>query len=320
MSIVRLLTVVGGLLLSVADGHSQSCVFANTGLDFGNVNLTGGGFQSANGSFTANCSGTPGQAIRVCANFNAGSGGAAASGDPRYLAQGAARLNYNLFRNNGVGQVWGSYLWSASPRPPAITVNLSASGTGAASTTVFGRLSNGQAAALTGTFLSLFSGTHSQIDYGYAASFNCGATVSPRVQSVPFTVRATNNSSCTITTTALNFGNHASLDTAKTVTNSISVTCTAGTLYDVGLSNGSSGGTGPTSRLLKNIATSEAITYGIYRNAALSLPWGNTAGSNTVSATGNGVAQTYAGYGRVPVQPTPPSLIYTDTVVVTVTY
>lgn len=320
MSIARLLTLVGVLLLPVAEAHSQSCVFSNTGVDFGNVNLTGGGFQTANGTFTANCSGTPGQAIRVCANFNAGSGGAAASGDPRYLMQGAARLNYNLFRSNGVGQVWGSYLWSAPPRPPAITVNLSANGTGSASQTIFGRLYNSQAAALTGTFSSMFSGTHSQVDYGYAASFNCGATVSPRVQSVPFTVRATNNSSCTIATSALNFGNQASLDTAKTATNSISVTCTAGTLYDVGLSNGSSGGTAPTSRFMKNIATSEAITYGIYRNAAQSLPWGNTAGSDTVSATGNGVAQTYTGYGRVPIQPTPPSLTYTDTVVVTVTY
>ena len=320
MSLIRLFAYLWVLLLSAADAHAQSCVFNNTGVDFGNVNLTGGGFQTASGTFTANCTGTPGQAIRVCANFNAGSGGVAASGDPRYLTQGATRLNYNLFRTNGVGQVWGSYLWSAPPRPPAITVNLSASGTGAASETMFGRLYNGQAAAPTGTFSSVFSGTHSQIDYGYAASFNCGATVSPRVQSVPFTVRATNNSSCTIATTALNFGNHANLNTAKTVTNSISVTCTAGTLYDVGLSNGSSGGTGPTSRLMKNIATSEAITYGIYRNAALSLPWGNTAGSNTVSATGNGVAQTYTGHGRVPIQPTPPSLTYTDTIVVTVTY
>ena len=107
------------------------------------------------------------------------------------------------------------------------------------------------------------------------------------------------------------------LNSARTAVNSVSVTCTAGTIYSVGLGNGSSGGTGPTTRLMGNAATSEKITYGIYRDSSYAMPWGNVAGTDTVSATGTGTAQNYSGYGRVPVQTTPPPLTYTDTVVVT---
>ncbi len=308
------------LLLQVGAVAAQSCVFTNTGIDFGNVNLNSGGFQSANGAFTANCTGTPGQSIRICPNFNVGSGGMASGGDPRYLVQGANRMNYNLFRSNGVGQIWGSYTWSASPRPPAMTVSLNGSGSGSASQTIFGRLYNSQGGVTTGTFQSVFSGTHTQIDYGYAPAFTCGPTLSPRVQSVPFIVRTTNNSSCTVATTAMNFGNQANLSTVKTATNTVSVACTGGTLFNVGLDNGTSGATSPTARRMTNTAAAEQVTYGIYRNNAYSLPWGNTPGIDTVSGTGTGAAQSFTGFGRIPVQTTPPSLTYTDTVVVTVTY
>jgi len=308
------------LFLNIRGAAAQTCSFSNTGIDFGNVNLTTGTFYISAGTLTASCSGTAGQTVRVCANFNAGSGGVHASGDPRYLAQGATRLSYNLFRTNGVGQVWGSYTWSPTPRPPAISLTLGANGTGSVSTTIYGRLYNGQTTVPTGTFLSLFSGTHTQIDYGYGPGFACSATLSSRVQNVPFTVRATNNSTCTVTTTALDFGAQTDLSPVHDTANSIGVTCTAGTVYDVGLNGGLSGAADPALRRMTNAATPLYITYGIYRDAGRSQPWGGTSGSNTMAGTGTGTAQTYTGYGRVPVQTTPNALTYTDTVVVTVTY
>jgi spore coat protein U-like protein len=48
--------------------------------------------------------------------------------------------------------------------------------------------------------------------------------------------------------------------------------------------------------------------------------WGITIGTDTVSATGNGAAQTHTVYGRVPAQTTPAPATYSDTVTVTVTY
>jgi len=306
--------------VQIQGAAAQTCSFSNTGVDFGNVNLTTGSFYSATGTLTSSCSGTAGQTVRICANFNAGSGGVDPSGDPRYLVQGATRLNYNLFKSNGIGQVWGSYTWSPAPRPPAISVTLGANGTGSTATTIYGRLYNSQTGIPTGTFLSLFSGTNTQIDYGYSTSFNCTSTLSSRVQNVSFTVRATNNSSCTVTTGALDFGTQADLTAIRDTTNTIGVTCTAGTVYTVGLNGGLSGAINPTLRRMTNAATPLYITYGIYRDASRTQPWGDTSGSNTNSGTGTGGPQSFTGYGRVPVQPTPNALVYTDTVVVTVTY
>ena len=299
--------------------RAQSCNFSNTGIDFGNVSLAGG-FQTANGTFAANCSGTPGQTIRICPNFNAGSGGVAASGDPRYLTQGATRMGYNIYRSNGAGQIWGSYTWSASARPPAMSIALGGGGTGNTSQTMFGRISNQQGTLPTGTFSSVFSGAQTQIDYGYAPGFSCGSTLSSRVQNVPFTVRTTHNSACTITATDLNFGNQANLNAAILASNSIQVNCTAGTQYEIGLGNGTSGATAPASRRMTSIATADTIAYGIFRNNARSQQWGSSSGVNTMSAVGTGVNQVFTGYGLVPTQPTPGAYTYTDTIIVQVTY
>lgn len=319
MHLKRLLLILASATLA-GPAAAQTCTFSNTGIDFGNVVLSSGGFQSSSGTFTANCSGTPGQTVRICPNFNAGSGGMDPSGDPRFLTQGATRLRYNIFRSNGVGQVWGSHTWAAPPRPPAMTVALNGSGNGSVSQTMFGRLYNQQGALPTGTFSSVFSGTNTQIDYGYAPGFTCGPTLSSRVQQVPFTVRTTNNSSCTVLATELNFGNTLDLSATIQASNSIQVTCSPGASYEVSLGNGSSGGTSPVQRRMANSASANVITYGIYRDAARTLPWGSTSGSNTVSSVGTGAAQTFTGYGKVPAQTTPLAMTYTDTVIVQVTY
>jgi spore coat protein U-like protein len=59
------------------------------------------------------------------------------------------------------------------------------------------------------------------------------------------------------------------------------------------------------------------VTYGLYKDAARSLPWGSTAGVNTASGTGTGLTQTLTVYGRVPPQTTPNAGAYTDTIVAT---
>ena len=310
---------VMAMLAQTPYAQAQTCNFSNIGIDFGNVSL-GGGFLDATGTFAANCTGTPGQTIRICANFNVGSGGAAASGDPRYLTQGATRMVYNIYRSNGIGQVWGSHTWSGSARPPAMSIALNGSGTGSVSQTMFGRLSNQQGTLPTGTFSSVFSGAQTQIDYGYAPGFSCGSTLSSRVQNVPFTVRTTNNSACTITTTDLNFGSQANLTAPILASNSIQVNCTAGTQYVVGLNNGNSGAATPSARRMRTAATTSTIAYNIFRDNARTQQWGSTMGVDTMSAVGTGANQVFTGYGRVPAQPTPGAYTYTDTITVLVTY
>jgi spore coat protein U-like protein len=116
----------------------------------------------------------------------------------------------------------------------------------------------------------------------------------------------------------MDFGSATFLNSALNATNTISIRCPVGTDYTIGLDGGLSGANDPEARELDSGA--DTITYGIYRDAARSQPWGATIGSNTVSGTGNGNFQDVTAYGRIPSQGTPSPGAYSDTIVVTVTY
>jgi len=62
------------------------------------------------------------------------------------------------------------------------------------------------------------------------------------------------------------------------------------------------------------------IQYQMFTNSGHTTNWGNTVGTDTVSATGNGTNQSYTVYGQVPVQTSVAPATYSDTVTVTVTY
>lgn len=320
---IRLLAVLGLLLLQSVAGKTQSCTFLNTGVNFGNVNLTANVAYAATGTFTASCSGIANGRILVCPNFGAGSVGSAVSGDRRYLTQGATRLKYGLYAANDFTSNWGSNLRAPKPNVAGFDITLNNAGTAAPVVrTIYGQIPAGQTALPSGTYLSTFSGNDALVQYVYVndGTTNCDYPPEGVTQTVPFAVRATNNSSCTVAATAFSFGAQPDLATARTTTNTVSVTCTTGTQYEVGMSNGTSGGAGPTARLMKNVGTPLAVSYGVYRNEARTSPWGSMAGVDTLSGNGNGLVQRYTGFGLIPVQPTPPALTYSDTVVVTVTY
>ena len=128
---------------------------------------------------------------------------------------------------------------------------------------------------------------------------------------------ATVAASCMVSASDLNFGSVGLLASEVTGSTSLAVTCTNGTAYTIGLNNGLTG-TGPTQRKMTNGAAS--VTYGLYRDSARTLPFGNTSGSNTYSGSGSGVSQAVTVYGRVPPQTSPAPGAYSDTIVATVTY
>ena len=134
-----------------------------------------------------------------------------------------------------------------------------------------------------------------------------------------FTVQMKVTSSCVINSAStLNFGNQGVLVANVDNTSTLQVQCTNTTPYNIGLDAGT--GTGATVAARKMTNGANTITYSLYSDSGRSTVWGNTVGTNTVSATGNGASQTYTVYGRVPSQTTPAAATYTDTITVTVTY
>lgn len=158
---------------------------------------------------------------------------------------------------------------------------------------------------------------------GLAGLFMLGAIAFPlRAQTVTdsFQVTVTIQAGCSITATNdLAFGTTSVLVANVDATTTLSVQCTDTTAYDIGLDAGT--GTGATVAVRKMTGPGAAtIDYTLYTDAARTTVWGNTVGTDTVSATGNGTAQTYTVYGRIPAQTTPADGSYSDTITVTVTY
>ena len=309
-----------GLMVTCGPAWGQACTFTNTGLDWGNINLAAGTAFDLTGTFRATCTGIASRTVRVCPNFNNGSGGANANGSERYMLNGVNQLRYNIYRKAARTTVWGSRTWGKPPTPPTVDVALSGAGTGTTSQTIWARVLSGQTGLPAGAYSSVFSGTNTQIAYAYSTVGNCNAIGLTNVTNVPFTAQATYGGACTVSATNLDFGSHGVLDTATNASNAVSVTCTSGTAYTVSLSGGDVAAVDPTQRMMSDAADTEFITYGIYRDVARTLPWGSTIGTNTVAATGSGAAQAHTAYGRVPAQATPSPQTYTDTIVVTVTY
>lgn len=137
-----------------------------------------------------------------------------------------------------------------------------------------------------------------------------------------FKVTLTVESTCDISTVNahdVNFGNHKSTEVSATADGNLTVNCTNGTPYQIGLDNGEN--YAATSRYMKSTTGSETVAYTLWKDAARSQAWGNVAGSDTLASTGTGVAQVIPVYGKVELSTQNLKAdIYEDTVTATVTY
>jgi spore coat protein U-like protein len=131
--------------------------------------------------------------------------------------------------------------------------------------------------------------------------------------STTFTVTATVATVCSVTATDLAFGAYA--NSAIAATSTVSVTCTSGGAYTVGLSDGANFST---TRRMKNAGT-DYLGYELYKDALHSNRWGNS-GGELVSGSGSGSAQDLTVYGNLPAGQGLIAGSYTDTIQVTVTY
>jgi spore coat protein U-like protein len=150
------------------------------------------------------------------------------------------------------------------------------------------------------------------------AMLSSGAAVAGTTTST-FQVQVTVQASCTIVSSpTLDFGTQGVFAANVDQSSIIQVQCTNTTPYDIGLNAGT--GSGATVATRKMTSGGATVNYSLYTNAARTIVWGNTVGTDTVSATGNGAGQSYTVYGRIPPQTTPAPATYADTITLTLTY
>jgi len=119
--------------------------------------------------------------------------------------------------------------------------------------------------------------------------------------------------SCTLNANNINFGIYNLA--GDLATTNISVKCTKGTPYVIGLDNGTS----PNTTFRKMLNGSKSLNYNLYIDASRQKAWGNNI-NNTLVGDGNGDTQLYTIYGKILPDQNVPSGDYSDIVHVSLSW
>jgi spore coat protein U-like protein len=265
--------------------------------------------------------------VTVCLNLGVGTLSTAT--DPRTLGNGSNRLNYNLYASSAYAAsgIWGGPATAATPNPLTFTLNAPqlTGGTSSVNFTAYAQIP-------AGALLASMAQTVGNANTVYSSSFAGAATmkyafyllIPPSCQvgfsqAFSFQVQATVVNDCNISVGSLAFANSSLLSSPVRTTANLAIQCVNNNAYQISLSGGSAAGN-VAARKMKSLANSETIAYRI-SNALDGTVWGDgTAGTVTVTGTGNGAVQNLTLYGMVPAQATPSPGDYKDTVTATVAF
>ncbi|MCI2809590.1 Csu type fimbrial protein [Eoetvoesiella caeni] len=299
------------------DGHSSN-------LMFGTVNLLAGGVTDATSTISYGCSADPGTVVLLCVSLGA---------DPntglytlRNLGSGSNRMAFNFYTDAARSTIWGAVGAAGGYAPVPIIMTF---GSGeyykSATTLLYGRIqSAGQTGLPSGTYdTGYISGWPMKIDYKAVANSTSASCANGGMsnKSSSFYAQAVVKSDCRIdSASTMDFGTvfqtlSQNIDSAATIT----VTCNGGmgaNGYKVGLGNGTNAS--GTQRRMKGPGGGY-VNYELYRDAQRSSRWGNDY-NTSLPGVGNGLPQALTVYGRVPPQSAPGIGLFTDTVVITISY
>lgn len=312
-----------GLVIAAASpgaAQAQNCTASVTDVDFGQPDLLSGNPVDTLANVHISCSNVPVfDVVKACLGLRSGSGGAASA--VRYMVGPTGEtLAYQLYQDASRTTIWGD-IGGAYGAPPGVLLGTGILVSPEADVPIYARLFPNQAGVPQGDYVSEFSGAEVQfalrlIPYA-GANTDCTGFTPFRTIRPSFEVRALVQPSCRISTTDLNFGQIGTLSSPVQATSQLTVQCAAGAAYAVSLDNGQSG-TGPEDRRMTS-AGGDTVTYGLYKDEARTLPWGQTLATD-LEGVGTGSKETYPVYGQTPAQTTPPAAVYSDRVTATVTY
>ncbi len=301
---------VSTLLLTIpTSALAQHCTVTMPTIAFGNVNVLAGTPVYTTSTVSVTCSGGSSAAQRVCISIGAGS---ASDSTSRQLAGPSSNLaRYDLYSNSAHTQLWGS--WQTGYDVAGVQLDVPKNTT--QNLTVYASFFGSQQPLVAGLYTATFA-ANPFLQYGDLGTTSC--PTGSKTASASSSAAATVVASCGVSATNLNFGTIGLLTGTTDAQGTLTVQCSATLPYTVSLDGGQSGATNPTQR--KMAFGGASVFYGLYRDAARSLPWGSTAGINTAAGTGNGLPQNLTVYGRIAPQTTPMPGTFTDTIVVTVSY
>ena len=277
------------LLFAPAVGYAGCSSVSSTGAAFGNFT---GATLSTVGSVTVNC--TSGTVFDVTTNSGAHPGGAAYNWN--MIGPSSSLLPYGIWLDAAHSQPWGS-------TPGVDTIH--GAGTGASQTfNIYPQIPQN------------YTGLPGSYTDSILVSVSVGGAVT--VMTSP-AVTATIAPACTVSAADLSFGMYTG--TVINSTTTLTVTCTNSTTYQVGADNGLNAVyIGVWAKYMAG-PSGKKLRYHLYTDAARTIEWGSTAGTNEIAGTGAGVAQTITVFGTIgggSYTSVPGS--YSDTVTVTLTY
>ena len=302
------------LLISALPARAALCSVDIGTLDFAQVDTLGDTATLTGTPVTIHCDGvTPGETlVTVCGSLGAGSGGAV--GGLRRALSGDETLGFILSVTDGGGVPWGSLSAPELGAPRTITLNVDQENhTASRIVQLYGVVPEGQSAAPVGAYSADFNGADASFTYD-EGDLDCNVQSGSGDASVSFTVTASVAANCRLETSDLNFGTTGKIGDNIDGETAMSILCTAGTGYGIAIDGGGSGDTA--NRRL--VAGENSVRYDLYSNSQRSARWGMDEG-DMVNGDGDGTAQQYWVYGRIPPQPAATGA-YTDTVVVTLFY
>jgi spore coat protein U-like protein len=290
-------TLIAAFHMQPAQADVASCQASSATVAFGSLPSINAAGSKSSGEIRISCTAVTAQSVRVCLNVSSAT----------FVLRNAQgnTIDASIYRDALYTSLWQTQTWIDLG-----SLALDGKGSSTFAIPIYAMITTPSAAISAGTFTAM-----PPLLFSYGAGCANGAG---QITSLVFQILAMINPTCALTTNDLHFG-VISPRPAQPIdlATSLSVTCTNNTTFNITIGRGNGSGVNdPRDRRMQG-ANGAQLSYGIYTDAARSIPWDFT---NGVPGLATGRPQIFNVYGRINPSQSAPAGFYRDTVIVTVLY
>lgn len=299
------------IFLFSAGTLAAQCTFTPTDIVFGSVETLTAGNTDISGNINVSCGN--GVLGRATATISASIGSAGANGTARQMSSGTtSTLSFQLYREASRTTIFGTNGDGFGGQPIFYTGGTTLLGGGSEMIPFFGRVFGGQSLTVPGTYQSQIT-----LNIQYQTCVLLLLCTNFTTQTA-FLVTAQVQEQCILSATDMDFGSVGLLSSNIDTTGNLNVLCTPLTNFQISLDDGVNASAALDRKMQGS--NGSLISYNLFLDSARTALWGSTLSVNTLADIGSGTTDVFPIYGRVPPQTTPMAGIYTDTIIVTLTY